>query len=89
MQLTVIETKLRDYGAVDIKRNPRTYNRWTTTEWPDDLHRTLVSNGKTVKVASYGANSGSTPEQGTTADLIYYDLANPPASIAGERSWCI
>ena len=84
MQLTVIETKLRDYGAVDIKRNPRTYNRWTTTEWPDDSHWTLVSNGKTVKVASYGANSGSTPEQGTTADLIYYDPANPPASIAGK-----
>jgi len=81
MQMTVIETKLRDYGAVDIKRNVRTYNRWSTTEWPDDSHWTLVSDGKPVRVASYGANSGSTPEQGTTADLIYYDPANPPASI--------
>ncbi len=84
MQLTVIETKLRDYGAVDIKRNPRTYNHWTTTEWPDDSHWTLQSNGKSVTVASYGANSGSTPDAGITADLVYYDPANPPASIAGK-----
>jgi hypothetical protein len=84
MQMTVIETKLRDYGAVGIVRNNQSYQRWSTTEWPDDSHWTLVSNDKPVKVASYGANSGSTPPEGTTANLIYYDPANPPASIEGK-----
>ena len=84
MQMMVIETKLRDYGAVDIQRNNRKYNRWSTSFWPDDSNWTLVSNGKPVRVASFGANSGSTPEQGTNADLIYYDPANPPASIEGK-----
>ena len=37
-----------------------------------------------VRVASYGANSGTTPDAGVIADLVFYDPANPPASIAGK-----
>jgi hypothetical protein len=79
-----VEKKLRDYGAVDITRNAFTYDRWHTSEWPDDSKWSLVSNGKKIKVASYGAYSGSTTEEGLTAELIYYDSANPPKDIAGK-----
>jgi len=82
--LTVIETKLREYGAVDIFKNKFTYDRWHTSEWPDDSQWSLVSNGEPLRPASYGANSGSTPEAGTTADLVYYDPDKPPASIDGK-----
>lgn len=82
--LTVIETKLREYGAVDLFKNKFTYDRWHTSEWPDDSHWTLTSNGKAQRVASYGANSGSTPESGVTADLVFYDPENPPASVDGK-----
>src|SRR5215831_17213626 len=82
--LNVIETKLREYGAVDIFKNKFTYDRWHTSEWPDDSKWSLVSNGKKLRAASYGANSGSTPESGVTADLIYYDPAHPPASVDGK-----
>src|SRR5262249_27594138 len=72
------------YGAVDISRNAWTYDRWSTSQWPDDSKWTLTSNGQRVRVASYGANSGTTPETGVTAALVFYDPAAPPASIAGK-----
>src|ERR1051326_6525698 len=82
--MTFVEKKLKEYGAVDITRNTFTYDRWHTSEWPDDSKWSLVSNGKKIKVASYGAYSGSTSEEGVTAELIYYDAANPPKDIAGK-----
>lgn len=82
--MTFVEKKLKEYGAVDVTRNAFIYDRWHTSEWPDDSKWSLVSNGKKIKVASYGAYSGSTPEEGVTADLIYYDAANPPKDIAGK-----
>src|SRR5205085_10362500 len=47
----------------------------------------LVTDGTPVPVvASYGMTSGSTPPQGLTAQMIYYDPANPPtaAQISGK-----
>jgi hypothetical protein len=82
--ITFVEKKLKEYGAVDITRNSFTYDRWHTSEWPDDSKWSLTSNGKTIKVASYGAYSGSTPEEGLTAELVYYDNANPPKDFAGK-----
>ena len=82
--LTVIEAKMREYGALDIHRNAWTYDRWYTSEWPDDSNWSLVSNGKKLRIASYGANSGTTPPDGVTADLVFYDPKNPPASIEGK-----
>jgi hypothetical protein len=37
-------------------------------------------------VASYGMTSGSTPPEGITAQMLYYDPAHPPAEsqIAGK-----
>ncbi|MBS1788327.1 MAG: hypothetical protein JST85_11435 [Acidobacteria bacterium] len=79
-----VEKKLNEYGAVDVTRNAFPYDRWHTSEWPDDSQWSLVSNGRKIKVASYGAYSGSTPEEGLTADLVYYDAVNPPKDIAGK-----
>lgn len=80
----IIETRLRAAGAADVIKNAWTFERWHTTDYPDTSGWSLVSNGKPIKVASYGANSGSTPEPGVTADLVFYDRATPPASIAGK-----
>ncbi len=82
--MTFVEKKLKEYGAVDITRHAFTYDRWHTSEWPDESKWSLTSNGKKIKVASYGAYSGSTSEEGVTAELIYYDATNPPKDIAGK-----
>ena len=47
----------------------------------------LVTDGTPVPVvASYGMTSGSTPPEGITAPMLYYDPAHPPAAgeIAGK-----
>jgi hypothetical protein len=80
----LIETELKALGAVDINRNTFTYDRWSTSEWPDTSQWSLVSDGKPVRVASYGANSGTTPPDGVTANLVFYDPASPPASLDGR-----
>lgn len=82
--LAFLETKLEEYGAVDFVKNTWTYDRWYTSEWPDDSKWSLRSDGKAVKVASYGTYSGSTGSEGTTAQLIFYDPDNPPESIEGK-----
>jgi len=82
--MTFLEAKLKAYGVVDLTKNRWTYNRWYTSDWPDDKNWTLISNGERVKVASYGAYSGSTDVSGVTAELVYYDPAAPPPSIKGK-----
>ena len=77
-----LEEKFAEYGAVDGVKNSWQFERWYTSE--DDSEWSLVSNGAPVRVASYGAYSGSTPAEGITADLIYYDHDNPPESIEGK-----
>jgi len=79
-----VEEKLRDYGAVDIVRNSWSYDYWSTSDWPDNSQWSLASNGKDVRVANYGANSGATGPNGIAAPLIYYDHSNPPKDIAGK-----
>jgi hypothetical protein len=79
-----VEDRLREYGAVDIHRNAWTYDYWSTSEWPDDSKWSLTSNGKSIRVANYGANSGSTGPGGRTATLVYYDPKNPPKDIDGK-----
>src|SRR5262245_29207597 len=80
----ILETELKKLVAVDVSRNAFTYDRWSTSEWPDTSNWSLVSDGKPVRVASYGANSGTTPPEGVTGGLVFYDPANPPASVAGK-----
>ncbi len=82
--LEFCEEKLREHGVVDIHRNSWTYDRWSTSQWPDDTGWSLVSDGRPVVVAHYGAYSGFTPAEGITAEMVYYDRADPPPSIAGK-----
>ena len=78
--VTFLEEKLKNYGVEDISRNSWTYDRWYTSEWPDNSNWSLVSNGQPVKVAHYGAYSGSTGAEGITRDLALYVPNAPPES---------
>ena len=77
--LAFVEGQLKGYGAVDVLKNSWEFERWDTSDEPTDW--SLVSDGETVRVANYGAYSGSTGPEGITAELIYYDHDNPPESI--------
>lgn len=78
----IIETRIKAAGAVDIVKNTFTFDRWSTTQFPGTSGWSLVSGGKPLRVASYGANSGSTPDAGVTADLAFVDLGMPDAATA-------
>ena len=80
--MAFLEEKLREYGAVDVLKNSWTFDRWDTSD--DNSDWSLVSDGTPVRVAHYGANSGSTGPEGVTAEMIYYDHDNPPESIEGK-----
>ena len=80
--MAFLEQTLAEYGAVDGVKNSWEFERWFTSE--DNRQWSLVSDGSAVRVASYGAYSGSTTSEGITADLIYYDHVNPPEDIEGK-----
>ena len=88
--------KLPEFGAVDLDYVEIPYDHYIVDDWPDPrTHRhdsgiaveKLVTDGTPVPVvASYGMTSGSTPPEGITAPMLYYDPAHPPAGadIAGK-----
>ncbi len=80
--LNFLETKLREYGVVDVWRNSWEFERWYTSD--DNADWSLSSDGSSVRVANYGAYSGSTGPDGITGEMIYYDHDNPPESIEGK-----
>jgi len=82
--LGFIEDKLKQYGVIDIIKNKWVYDRWYTSEWPDSSNWSLVSNGKSVRVAHYGAYSGSTRPEGLTAELVLYNPSTSPESYNGK-----
>ena len=89
-------SKMQEFGAVDRDYIEIPYDHYIVDDWPD--RRThiydsgiavekLVTGGTPVPiVASYGMTSGSTPPDGITGRMLYYDLAHPPAAadIAGK-----
>ena len=77
-----LETTLDTYGVVDGTRNAWQFERWQTSE--DSTQWSLSSDGASVRVAHYGAYSGSTGPEGITAELIHYDHDDPPESIDGK-----
>ena len=79
-----VENRLRQAGVVDLRRNEWDFARWHTSEWPDDSGWSLEIDGQPVRVASYGANSGSTDPAGITAPLLLYDPRSPPGEMAGR-----
>ncbi len=80
--MTFLQNKILEYGVVDIHRNTWPFQRWDTSD--DNTDWSLSSDGKAIKVASYGAYSGTTGADGITAELVYYDHDNPPESIKGK-----
>ena len=80
--LNFLETKLREYGVVDVWRNSWEFERWYTSD--DNADWSLSSDGSNVRVANYGAYSGSTGPDGITGEMIFYDHDNPPESIEGK-----
>src|SRR3982751_6027370 len=59
-----LEAKLKEYGCVDVHRSAWTFKRLVTSVWPDDSKWGLVSNGRRVPVANFGANCGTTGPRG-------------------------
>jgi hypothetical protein len=70
--LEMLEKEWRALGVVDIFRNPIHYERWYTSEFPDDSNWSLHVDGKKIRVANYGCNSGHTPDAGITGPLVLY-----------------
>ena len=88
--------KMQEFGAIDLDYVEIPYDHYIVDDWPDrrtHVHDSgvavekLVTDGTPVPVvASYGMTSGFTPPEGVTAQMVYYDLAQPPAAadIAGK-----
>jgi hypothetical protein len=89
-------SKMPEFGAVDLDYVEIPYDHYIVDDWPDrHTHvqdsgvavEKLVTDGTPVPVvASYGMTSGSTPPEGITARMLYYDPAHPPVAeeIAGK-----
>jgi hypothetical protein len=89
-------SKVQEFGAVDLDYVEIPYDHYIVDDWPDRRTHVynsgvalekLVTDGTPVPVvASYGMTSGSTPPEGITAQLLYYDPAKPPSDqdIAGK-----
>jgi len=80
----MLEKEWRALGVTDIFRNPIRYTRWFTTEYPDDSNWSLHVEGKKIRVANYGCNSGRTPEQGVTGQLVVYTPGMPDEALRGN-----
>src|SRR5262249_17484709 len=83
-------SKMTEFGAVDVDYIEIPYDHYIVDDWPNrSTHiyssgaalEKLVTDGTPVPVvASYGMTSGSTPPQGITAQMLYYDPAHPPSA---------
>jgi hypothetical protein len=80
----LLEKQLHGMGCVDIFRNSWKFQHWSTTEFPDDSNWSLHVDGKKIRVASYGCNSGKTPEAGVTGGLVVYKQGMDPAALKGK-----
>ena len=77
-----LEGKLLEFGVVDVHKNRWPFTRWETSD--DPSRWSLHIDGRALRVAFYGANSGSTAAEGLARELIYYDHLDPPESIEGK-----
>jgi hypothetical protein len=82
--LEMLEKEWRTLGVTDIFRNPIRYTRWYTTEFPDDSNWSLNIDGKKIRVANYGCNSGHTSDIGATGGLVLYKDGMPDEALRGK-----
>src|SRR5262245_49665036 len=92
----LVVAKMPEFGAIDLDHVEIPYDHYIVDDWPDrraHMHNSglavekLVTDGVPVPVvASYGMTSGSTPRDGITAPMLFYDPAHPPeaSQIAGK-----
>lgn len=78
------EKSWHESGVVDIFRNPFTFTRWYTTEFPDDSNWSLHVGDQKIKIANYGCNSGKTPDGGVTGGLVLYKEGMPAEALRGK-----
>jgi len=82
--LHLLEMGLRAADCVDIVRNPWNFERWHTTDFPKKGNWTLNIDGKRLKVASYGCNSGGTANDGVTGPLVLYQEGMAEEDLRGK-----
>ncbi len=82
--LSITKEKLKAFGVQDLTFNKWTYNRWHTSDWPDDSNWSLKSDGRPVQVAHYGAYSGSTDAEGITAEMALFSPQDALSTYAGK-----
>ena len=82
--LRFLEEQLGRFGVTGLVRNAWSYQRWFTSEWPGHGDWGIVVDGEPIRVAGYAPYSGSTGDEGITAELVYYDPSSPPESIEGK-----
>src|SRR5258705_6059734 len=80
-------SQMPEFGAVDLDYVEIPYDHYIVEDWPDrrtHMHDSpnavekLVTDGTPVPViASYRMTSGSTPPEGITAQMLYYNAAHP------------
>ncbi|HZR22490.1 MAG TPA: twin-arginine translocation signal domain-containing protein [Vicinamibacterales bacterium] len=92
----LLTSKIPEFGGVDLDYVDIPYDHYIVEDWPDrrtHMHDSpnavekLITDGVPVPVvASYGMTSGSTPRDGITARMLFYDPAHPPSAgdIAGK-----
>lgn len=77
--LSFVESKLKQFGVIDIEKNTWRYPHWSTSRGHNNDNWNLVADGVSYKVAHYGAYSGGTTKDGTVAELVNYDADAPPS----------
>jgi hypothetical protein len=82
--MELLEKEFRAMGGVDVFRNSWKFQRWSTTEYPNDSNWWLYVDDKKVKVASYGCNSGWTPAAGLQGPLVVYKEGMEPEELTGK-----
>ncbi|MBF0545018.1 MAG: hypothetical protein HQM08_11315 [Candidatus Riflebacteria bacterium] len=83
-----IEPLFKAAGIIDVEHIDMPYDFYSVDDFPiaSPGVEELVSDGEAVQVAGYGMTSGSTPAEGISAPMIYYDDESPPndAEIQGK-----
>ncbi|HWK36597.1 hypothetical protein [Sphingomonas sp.] len=81
--LQFLEERLGAFGCVDVHRSPWAFKRMVSSVWPDASQWGLISNGRRVHVANFGASCGITGRDGVTAPLVLWDPDAKP-EVAGK-----
>ncbi|MBX9788180.1 MAG: hypothetical protein K2Y37_04635 [Pirellulales bacterium] len=82
--LELVERELRARGVVDVFHNKWNYQRWFTSEYPDDSKWSLHIDGQKIRVPSYGAYSGTTPDAGISRELVVYKQGIAAETLRGK-----